>query len=94
MSFAAEDVAILYADFGVDVCRANGAPAFKALKGVTEEGVFGTGTISEHSIRYPSSVSLFEAEEVVIDGRAFKLPRSAPRRINDGAECVVELIPL
>lgn len=96
MIFAREDLDILYADFGVEVCRANGAPSFMAIKGVTDEGVFDTATISEHRIRYPhpGTVCLNDGEELVIASRAYKVPRTAPRRINDGNEATVELIPL
>lgn len=94
MTWASDDLAILYADFGVEVCRSNGAPSFMALKGVSDDGVFDTATISEHSIRYPTCNELFEGEEVTIDGRAYKVPKAPPRRLLDGLESVVELIPL
>lgn len=93
MDSAREDIDALYADFGDTVCRQNGAPSFLALWGAEDVDTFSTGTRNEHTIRYPAEVELSEGEIVAIDCRTYKVPRTVPRRINDGRELVLELIP-
>ena len=84
-----DDLGVFYADFGQEVAREGGG--FRGLLDIADVVAFEAVTHGTHVLRYPASVSLADGDALVIAGKAFKVA-APPRRINDGAEAIAELV--
>ena len=84
-----DDLGVFYADFGQKVSREGGS--FRGLLDIADVVAFEAVTHGTHVLRYPASVALVDGDTIVIAGKAFKVA-APPRRINDGAELLAELV--
>lgn len=90
--YAADDLALFYADFGVDVHRPVGAPLFRGLLDTAGLQLDRLHTCS-HTLRYPAATVLTVGDLLTIRGQGYKvIAPPMPADDSDGAEWLADLV--
>lgn len=87
------DLALFYADFGVDVHRPVGCPSFRGMldtAGLVVDRLHACG----HTLRYPAHIVLRRDDLLTIAGTAYKVVAPPLPVDGDGAEWSADLVKL
>lgn len=85
-----EDLTVFYRDFGSLVSRDSGG-AFRGLLDTADQSAFDMVVVGTHQLRYDTAVGLGMDEMLTIGGARYRVA-APPRRIDDGAESIAQLV--